>query len=58
VPHSWHAMGTGDFDGNGRADILWRNDNGALSIWDDGTIEGGHNVVGPAAVPGTWDILA
>src|SRR5258707_254726 len=26
VPTSWHISGTGDFDGNGQSDILWRND--------------------------------
>jgi len=25
---SWHIVGTGDFNGDGRDDILWRNDNG------------------------------
>ena len=28
VPTSWHIAGTGDFNGDGRDDILWRNDNG------------------------------
>jgi hypothetical protein len=30
---SWHAIGTGDFDGDGKADILWQNDNGSAGIW-------------------------
>jgi glucose/arabinose dehydrogenase len=29
----WHVDGTGDFDGDGRDDILWRTDGGALAIW-------------------------
>ena len=33
VPTSWHVVGTGDFNGDGRSDILWRNDNGQLSDW-------------------------
>ena len=31
--HSWHVAGTGDFNGDGRDDILWRNDNGPLTNW-------------------------
>jgi len=30
ISNSWHVAGTGDFNGDGRADILWRNDNGAI----------------------------
>jgi hypothetical protein len=33
IPTSWHAAGTGDFNGDGRDDVLWRNDNGALTNW-------------------------
>ena len=33
VPTSWHIAGTGDYNGDGREDILWRNDSGALSNW-------------------------
>ena len=28
VRTDWHVAGTGDFNGDGRDDILWRNDNG------------------------------
>src|SRR6478672_4253276 len=31
--NSWHVAGTGDFNGDGRVDVLWRNDNGQLSNW-------------------------
>jgi len=33
VPTSWHIAGTGDYNGDGREDILWRSDSGALSDW-------------------------
>jgi FG-GAP-like repeat len=33
VPASWDVAGTGDFNGNGMSDILWRNANGDTSIW-------------------------
>jgi FG-GAP-like repeat len=33
VPMSWDVALTGDFNGNGKSDILWRNTNGDISIW-------------------------
>ena len=42
VSNDWHIAGTGDFNGDGRSDILWRNDNGALSNWL-GNASGGFN---------------
>ena len=38
---SWSVAGIGDFNGNGDADILWRNSNGSLAMWlmDGSTIE-------------------
>jgi hypothetical protein len=33
VPLDWHVAGTGDFNGDGIADILWRNDNGQITDW-------------------------
>ena len=30
---AWHVKGTGDFNGDGHADILWQNDNGSVAIW-------------------------
>ena len=40
VPPDWAVAGVGDYDGDGRGDILWRNQNGALSNWL-GTQNGG-----------------
>jgi hypothetical protein len=33
IDNSWHVAGTGDFNGDGREDILWRNDNGRVTDW-------------------------
>ena len=30
---AWHVKGTGDFNGDGHADILWQNDNGSVATW-------------------------
>ena len=33
VPKDWMIVGTGDFNGDGRDDILWRSSDGAVGIW-------------------------
>ena len=33
VPNAFHIMGVGDFNGDGRSDILWRSDDGTVSDW-------------------------
>ena len=58
APLSWHIAGTGDFNGDGRDDILWRNDNGLIVDWL-GTPDGGFasNYAGSAVnVPASWVI--
>jgi serralysin len=48
---SWHIKATGDFNGDGFADILWQNDDGSVAIWEmDGTsMIGGAIVANPGA---------
>jgi len=31
---TWHAVATGDTDGDHRGGILWQNDSGALALWE------------------------
>jgi Cysteine-rich secretory protein family/RTX calcium-binding nonapeptide repeat (4 copies) len=45
-----------DFDGNQHSDILWHNDNGADSIWDNGQIGGAHIIAAAGTVPASWHI--
>jgi hypothetical protein len=33
VGNEWSIAGLGDFNGDGRDDILWRNDNGMADLW-------------------------
>ncbi len=47
---SWKAVGIGDFNGDGHADILWQNTSGQVAIWEMNglnQIAGGSAAVGP-----------
>jgi hypothetical protein len=41
VSLDWHVAGVGDFNGDGRDDILWRNDDGRITDWLS-TANGGY----------------
>ena len=52
---SWHARGTGDFNGDGRSDILFQNSSGEVDIWSIN----GTTVISSASIanPGpTWHV--
>ena len=42
----WHIVGTGDFNGDGKSDILWQNSDGTPAVWmmDGTTVISGSNV--------------
>ena len=55
VPLSWTIAGIGDFDGNGSADILWRDTSGNVGVW----LMNGTQIMSTAAlgtVPLNWTI--
>jgi hypothetical protein len=55
VSADWHLAETGNFNGDGNSDLLWRNDNGALGIWE----LNGNNVIatlGLGTVSADWHI--
>ena len=33
IGNDWHNEGVADFGGDGRADVLWRNDSGQVALW-------------------------
>ena len=49
---SWHLIGTGDFNGDGKSDLLFQNDDGTAAIWEmNGTTvigEAGRSNPGPS----------
>jgi len=33
VPTAWTIVGTGDFNGDGKSDVLWHDTSGNVAIW-------------------------
>jgi Ca2+-binding RTX toxin-like protein len=57
VPTNWHIAGTGDFNGDGRDDVLWRSDDGTVTNWlaqADGTFAGNSSLL--TQVAANWHI--
>jgi hypothetical protein len=55
VGPAWHVVAARDFNNDGKADLLWQNDNGAIALWEnftEGPLGSGHAKFGrslPAA---------
>ncbi|HVH78236.1 MAG TPA: FG-GAP repeat protein, partial [Stellaceae bacterium] len=53
---SWHIVATGDFNGDGKSDILFQNTDGTPSIWE----MNGTSIIGVGALPNpssSWHIV-
>jgi len=59
VPPEWKIAATGDFNGDGRSDILFRNDNGAITQWlGQGAGQYRWNAAASYPVDPGWSIAA
>lgn len=55
VDSTWNMIGTGDFNGDGKADILWQKNEGNMVIWNDGNDQ---KVVDAGFAPSNeWEIV-
>jgi len=55
IPTAWTIFETGDFDGDGKSDILWRDISGNIAMW---FMNGTQITSGPiiGQIPTTWTI--
>ena len=53
---AWHVVGTGDFNSDGKTDLVLQNNSGAIAVWDmNGSTISQSGVL---ANPGpTWSVV-
>jgi hypothetical protein len=57
MPLTWSVAGTGDFNGDGNSDILWRDGSGDLAIWEmSGTTILNPNTTGVGNLSNVWSV--
>jgi uncharacterized protein len=55
LDNSWKTAGTGDFNGDGKSDILWRNTNGNVAIWTmNGSTITASNLTSTPSLDNSW----
>ncbi len=59
IPTSWQVIGSGDFNGDGRDDILWRDNAGATTSWlgqANGSFAG-NDTNFYTTIPTSWQVV-
>jgi hypothetical protein len=56
VDSSWQIQGVGDFNGDGKADILWRNTNGDVGLWNSNSGTETFAAQDLGVVPSVWNV--
>jgi Ca2+-binding RTX toxin-like protein len=55
--NSWTTAGTGDYNGDGKSDILWRNANGAIAVWTmDGATVTSSSLTSTSSLDSSWKV--
>jgi PKD repeat protein len=52
----WRVRATGDFNGDGKTDILWRHSNGSNLVWQMNGATAGPGVPLPSVADPAWDV--
>jgi len=59
VGNDWHVQDIGDYNSDGKSDILWRHDSGQVYIWEmNGLGITAEGAVSHAPVPSDWHIFS
>jgi hypothetical protein len=59
VGNDWHIQNVGDFNGDAKSDILWRQDSGQVYVWEmNGLGITAEGAVAHAPVPSDWHIFS
>jgi hypothetical protein len=58
VDPAWRIVATGDFNGDGKADLVWQHTDGWLAVWYmNGSSRASVELLTPAQVPASWRIV-